>query len=160
MIFVTVGDKLPFERLIKAVDLWAGDTGCKEVFAQIGEASYLPQNITFCKFCSLNEYYKRVAAADLIVGHVGIGTILTAMEHNKPILVMPRLVKLGEVTNEHQIATAKRFLQLQFVEVAFSEAELIKKLQHDHTIHTGKRRLSPTIASSDLLQTLRDFVSK
>ncbi len=37
MIFVTVGEQLPFDRLVRAVDEWAAASG-KEVFAQIGNS--------------------------------------------------------------------------------------------------------------------------
>ena len=35
MIFATVGTQLPFDRLIAAVDRWAGTRPGREVFAQI-----------------------------------------------------------------------------------------------------------------------------
>ena len=71
MIFVTVGEQLPFDRLIKTMDRWVGETGFKEVFAQIGNASYVPNNMKFCKFCPVKDYRDLIAGADLIIGHVG-----------------------------------------------------------------------------------------
>ena len=159
MIFLTVGDQLPFDRLIKTVDLWAGETGYGEVFAQIGNASYLPQNINYCKFCSPVEYHEKISRADLVIGHAGIGTILSAMEHKKAVLVLPRQVTLGEVTNDHQMETAKRFLRMQFIEVAFDEDELLKKMQDISTIIMSKRDFCSSFASSELLQTLQDFIN-
>ena len=159
MIFVTVGDQLPFDRLIRTMDLWVSETGYRKVFAQVGNASYLPQNIDYCQFCSPSEYHERISGAELVIGHAGIGTILSAMEYKKAVLVMPRQVALSEVTNEHQIVTAKHFLRKQFVEVAFDEVELLEKMQNISTIIMRKRALCNSFASSELLQTLRDFVS-
>ena len=42
MIFVTVGHQMPFDRLIAAVDAWAGARGRSDVFAQIGTTSLRP----------------------------------------------------------------------------------------------------------------------
>ena len=39
MIFVTVGTQLAFDRMIKAVDEWAGARGRTDVFAQVGPAA-------------------------------------------------------------------------------------------------------------------------
>ncbi len=59
-------------------------------------------------------------AATAIVAHAGMGTILTALEMGKPLLVMPRRAALGEHRNDHQLATASRFAELGRVKVAFS----------------------------------------
>ena len=50
MIFVTVGTQLPFDRLIRAVDNWAKAAGRRDVFAQIGPASYRPLHIDSADF--------------------------------------------------------------------------------------------------------------
>ena len=57
-----------------------------------------------------------------------MGTILTALEIGKPLLVMPRRASLGEHRNEHQLATARRFADLGKLRVAFDETELAGEL--------------------------------
>ena len=47
-------------------------------------------------------------AAAAIVAHAGMGTILTALETGKRLLVMPRRAALGEHRNDHQLATVSR----------------------------------------------------
>ena len=158
MIFVTVGYQLPFDRLIKTIDQWAHNTGQKDVFAQIGDNAWCPKNIRYSKFYTPDEYLQRIKHADLIIGHAGIGTMLTAKEYNKTLLMMPRLVSFAEVTNEHQLATAQRFKSLPFIEVAFDENELIEKLQNVQSLIMKKSDLNTNTTSSDLLQALRNFV--
>ena len=51
-----------------------------------------------------------------------MGTIITALELGKPILVVPRLGKLGETRNDHQVATAKRLAEDELVLAAYDEA--------------------------------------
>ena len=55
MIFVAVGTQLPFDRLIRSVDQWAGRSR-HEVFAQIGPADYVPRNMPYARFISPDAY--------------------------------------------------------------------------------------------------------
>ena len=48
---VTVGTELPFDRLVRTIDEWAGDTGqADRIFAQIGRTDYRPKNIAWAEF--------------------------------------------------------------------------------------------------------------
>jgi UDP-N-acetylglucosamine transferase subunit ALG13 len=128
MIFVTVGAQMPFDRLIRAVDEWAGTHQRDDVFAQIGQAEYQPRHMRFCQSMSPDEFHDTLEAADAIIAHAGMGSIISAVERQKPILVMPRRSDLGETRNDHQVATAKQFGALKLVEVAMDEHELAVKL--------------------------------
>jgi UDP-N-acetylglucosamine transferase subunit ALG13 len=45
MIFITVGNMDPFDRLIRTVDEWVKSRQCsEEIIAQIGRGSYHPKN--------------------------------------------------------------------------------------------------------------------
>ncbi len=129
LIFVTVGTQLAFDRLIMGVDEWAGAAGGREVFAQIGPTRLRPRHIEYAQFVSPEECHERMAAAKAVVAHAGMGTILTALEMGKPLLVMPRRAALGEHRNDHQLATAHRFAELGSIKVAFDGAELLLRLE-------------------------------
>ena len=92
-----------------------------------------------------------------IVAHAGMGSILTALEYGKPILVMPRRGDLRETRNDHQVATAQRFRGLPHVAVAFDEQELVEKLDGLDRMMCGAR-IGPH-ASPELLAALREFVN-
>ena len=128
MIFATVGTQLPFDRLIRAIDDWAGAAPGREVFAQIGPSRLRPRHIEYAQFVSPEECADRMDAAAAIVAHAGMGTILTALETGKRLLVMPRRAALGEHRNDHQLATVSRFTELGSVEVAVDETDLPGKL--------------------------------
>ena len=55
MIFVTVGTQLPFDRMIRVVDEWVAQTGRRDVFAQIGDASYTPSATQWVRFLTPDE---------------------------------------------------------------------------------------------------------
>ena len=63
-----------------------------------------------------------------MISHAGMGSIITALELGKRIIVMPRRANLGEHRNDHQLATAKRLSEQGRIMVAFTEQELVDKL--------------------------------
>ncbi|GAP45047.1 MULTISPECIES: glycosyltransferase [Lentimicrobium] len=156
MIFVVVGTQEPFDRLIRAVDRWAGDTGYKEIFGQISRAEYLPTNFRYTDFIEPEHFIDRFRSADVIVGHAGMGTIIQALQFSKPIIVMPRLSSFHETRNDHQISTAKSFGRLGYVRDVYSEQDLFEALNRIDTIRPSKP-IGPG-ASENLLASLREFI--
>lgn len=124
MIFVTVGSRLPFDRMIETIDEWALAEGRDDVFAQIGDSHYNAKQIRTADTLSPAEFRDQCEQADIIVAHAGMGTILTAIEFRKPIIVMPRRGKLGETRNDHQVDTAVKLEALGYVHVAEDEKAL------------------------------------
>ena len=45
-----------------------------------------------------------------MLAHAGMGSILTALEFNKPLVVMPRRGHLAETRNDHQFDTAQQLV--------------------------------------------------
>ena len=109
MIFVTIGTQMHFDRLVAAVDEWAGLTNTKDVFAQTGPSSYCAKYIKAKPFITPQEFRDCVQHARIMVAHAGMGSILTALEFGKRIVVMPRRSDLGEHRSDHQVATARHF---------------------------------------------------
>mgnify|MGYP001329558055 CR=1 FL=1 len=155
MIFVTVGTQLPFDRLINAVDKWAALNGRTDVHAQIA-TGLAPSHICFDRSLSPQEFDRRVAECDLLIAHAGTGSIFTALEYQRPLIVMPRRADLGEHRNEHQMATAKHFTALAGVQVAMDERELAFALDHLDSAKSGSV-ISPW-ASDELLDTIKRFI--
>jgi UDP-N-acetylglucosamine transferase subunit ALG13 len=156
MIFVTVGSQMPFDRLIRAVDEWAVARGRSDVFAQIGSTDFLPKSISAKKFMDPLEFRKCVETADVIVAHAGMGSIITALECGKPIIVMPRRGSLNETRNDHQVATVRHLSKHGRIIVAMNEEELVSGLDHVGSPQEMDR-ISPH-ASPVLIATIRNFV--
>lgn len=128
MIFVTVGAQMAFDRMVRAVDEWAGLMGRTDVFAQIGPSAYTPRHVEHVGFLEPPQFAERARAARVIVAHAGMGSIITALTLGTPILVMPRRGDLRETRNDHQVATARRLSELGKVAVAMDEVELVERL--------------------------------
>lgn len=156
MIFVTVGAQMPFDRMVRAVDEWAAARARADVFAQIGTTDWRPAHIAWTPLLEPDEFRARVREASVLVAHAGMGSILTALEAGKPILVMPRRGDLKETRNDHQVATAKQFLSLGRVAVAMDEHELPAKLDALETLAAGEP--ISRYASPRLIAAVRSFI--
>lgn len=155
-IFVTVGTQLPFDRLIRAVDEWV--VGREDVtgFAQLGPGRFLPKHLTYADFIDAGEFRQHVVESSLVIAHAGMGSILTALEIGKPIIVMPRRAAFGEHRNDHQIATARSLESRGRAVVAFDEQELIRLLNAFDA--TAPSIAAPKEASPTLIDAIRRFI--
>jgi UDP-N-acetylglucosamine transferase subunit ALG13 len=156
MIFVSVGSQEPFDRLIRAVDEWARARGRTDVFAQIASSSLRPEFIPFTQFVEPAEFNRIMRETKLIVAHAGMGSIISALELGKPIVVMPRRADFRETRNDHQVATAERFGAQGRVIVAGDERDLAAKLDHALTLRDIQGIQAQ--ASPRLIATIRGFL--
>ncbi len=159
MIFVTVGAQMPFDRLIQWVDDWASTHERSDIAAQIGPSDFEPQTVEVLPFLDPQAFRRQMEEATAVVAHAGMGTIITALELGKPILVVPRLGKLDETRNDHQVATAKRLAEDGLVLAAYDEAEFsaqMQVLEQQATRARGDARIGSQ-ASDSLLARVREF---
>jgi UDP-N-acetylglucosamine transferase subunit ALG13 len=85
-----------------------------------------------------------------------MGTILSALRHSKPILVMPRKGALGETRNEHQLDTARRLHGMKTIHVAYDSGELVGAL--DRLDGLAPQDPIPPYAQDSLLRALNTFI--
>jgi beta-1,4-N-acetylglucosaminyltransferase len=158
MIFLTVGTQFPFDRLVRSVDL-AFDGGHidEEIIAQIGESSYKPRN--FISIASLDKdiYDKRLREASSIISHAGIGTITMALDNKKPLLVMPRLAKYGEVVNDHQVAIARRFSELGYILAAYDVNDFPDEIRKLKNFIPRERKVNPKPVADRIIRFLNSL---
>lgn len=106
-IFASVGTHpQPFDRLLKELDRIAAGKDM-EIFAQVGNTNFKPKNYAFKKFLNEEEYQLAIKKAGLVISHGGAGTIINALRNRKPLVIVPRLKRFGEHTNDHQLDLAK-----------------------------------------------------
>lgn len=129
MIFVTVGSALPFDRLVKLIDDAVADGLITvPVFTQIGSGTYTPRHCKYVRVLSRSQYDSHFERATAVISHAGIGTITAALKARKSLLVMPRLPDFGELVDNHQLNTAKRFAALGHVLLFEDRSGLIANL--------------------------------
>ena len=133
MIFATIGTQLPFDRLIIALDQWAALNPETEVFAQVGRGAYEPEHIRWTRDMDPQDFRGQLANCDTVVAHAGMGTIISAIEMGKRVIVMPRRASLGEHRNEHQLATANRLEHLNGLQVVHDADTLAGALAQRHS---------------------------
>ena len=106
MIFVTIGvSGYRFDRLIREMDEIAGRMD-EEVIMQVGATTYEPKNAKYFKFASKEKMDRLYEDARVVVCHAGVGSILTALEHGKSVIAVPRRKKYGEHIDDHQLEIA------------------------------------------------------
>lgn len=144
MIFLTVGTVFPFDRLVRAadeaVDKYLIDDS---IFAQIGDSPYRPRNFEYTRFLRKSEYDCWVQKSTGVISHAGIGTITMALDRGKPLLVMPRQQRYGEVVNDHQVAFARRYELLRYLLVAYEANELPAKIEQLKSFVPMRREAQP-----------------
>jgi len=106
LIFVTIGMHTKgFDRLVKKMDEIAGSID-EEVIIQTGGTSFNPQNAKWFDFATEEEIKELCRKASVVVTHAAM-SILDGWEQGKPVVVVPRLKKHGEVIDDHQLDFAK-----------------------------------------------------
>jgi len=131
LIFLTVGNwHKGFDRLVRAVDeLAENGVITDQVIGQTGQGAYKAKYMKVLEFCSPTEFRQIVSESRLVISHAGMGAMMEAVKHSKPIIVVPRRCALGEVGNDHQLTTAKQLESEGKVLVAYETSELPDKLR-------------------------------
>ncbi|KAA9340719.1 glycosyltransferase [Adhaeribacter soli] len=159
MIFVTIGTQEPFDRLIKTVDEFAPELNGMPIVAQVFNSTYKARNMKTFDFLTPKEFEDYFQQASLIISHAGMGTIISALTIAKPIVIVPRQVKYHEHRNDHQMATAKRFEALGYVNVVYEEQHLKAKVLEMLQTNGQAKHTIGNVASNNLIDSIRAFIS-
>jgi len=129
-IFVTLGTHpQQFNRLLKEVDSISKKPGYK-FFAQTGNSTYTPKNCPSNKFIKPGPYEQEFARSDIIISHGGAGAIIAALRQKKPLIIVPRLRKHGEHTDDHQLDLAEAMGRRGKAIAVFDLKELPKAIEN------------------------------
>ena len=108
MIFVTIGSShFGFARLIAEVDRLAGVGVLADVVAQIGETEYEPRHCFTQRFLTPAQMRTHMQQADFVICHAGCGTLEEGLHLRKKMIVVPRLGRLEEAPDDHQLEIAR-----------------------------------------------------
>jgi UDP-N-acetylglucosamine transferase subunit ALG13 len=105
VIFATVGSHptFAFDRFLRGLEALPGD----ELVVQYGPGSP-PANASHAvAWMSFADVLDNMVRAEKVVGHAGTGTIFCAMRAGHTPVVVPRLQRLGETVDDHQLDLAR-----------------------------------------------------
>lgn len=158
MIFVTVGTQLPFPRLINAMNALAANLD-EHVVAQTSGLETTNNgawdNLVIHNTLTPAEFEQMFTTARIIVAHAGIGTILSAKTHQKPLILLPRRHALNEHRNDHQLATARYVENLTGVQIAWQVEDIAPMLE---VREPEPASLSPSPSHAALLAHIKEFI--
>ncbi|MFB2586746.1 glycosyltransferase [Herbiconiux liukaitaii] len=104
-VLVTLGTIRPFgfDRVLKALDK---ELAADVVTWQIGESSYIPTHGRVEKSLDRAELIEETKAADVVISHAGVGSILASLGSGKRPIVVARLSRFQEHIDDHQLDIA------------------------------------------------------
>lgn len=127
MIFVTVGSSdLPFDRLVRDAGAVAAD---EAMIVQRGASRVRPAHGVCVDFMSFDEVIAHMRAARVVVTHAGVGSIMSALTAGKRPVVVPRLRRLREAPDDHQVELGRRLRSLELVTLAETPPELARAVR-------------------------------
>ena len=150
-IFASVGTHpQAFDRLLKELDRIAPKHSEWEIIAQAGNSKYAPKNFVFKKYFNGKKFNEKIKWADVVLSHGGAGTIISALLHKTPLIVVPRLKKFKEHTNDHQLDLAKVLERegkaITVFDIKELEQNILKAFSFKPNLSSDKERLIKRIS--------------
>nr|WP_255771918.1 glycosyltransferase [Microbulbifer guangxiensis] len=159
MILLTTGTQAPFDRLVRVVDRWAAKNPDVHIVGQIGRGNYRPRHIETKPFLNNREFRSLAHDCTLMLAHAGMGSVLSALEYRKPLVMMPRDPQQGECNSDHQFGTARRMATLPGVYCAYNAAQLIHRLDHHRQLNAPEA-LQQSQRQQELSQFIAGFIGR
>jgi UDP-N-acetylglucosamine transferase subunit ALG13 len=123
VIVVTVGTHhQPFTRLIRALPSLPSD----ELVVQYGHSPSPPRRSAreAIPFLAYDRLAALMDAADVVVTHAGVGSVLTALRMGHTPIVVPRLERFDEHVDDHQVELTQSLEETGRVIAVWEMAEL------------------------------------
>jgi UDP-N-acetylglucosamine transferase subunit ALG13 len=159
VIFATIGSMFPFDRMAKAVDDWLARNPGRDALIQIGSGRYEPVHGKWVRMMRPAEFNETVRRCELVVAHLGMGSIITAMQSQKPVILLPRQFALGEHTSDHQMHGVEWLQGRPGIWIA-DEVPDLHRLLDDYVAGNIRRPTDQAaqFASPELIANLRTFI--
>ena len=144
-----------FDRLVKTVDQLAGEGIIRDVFIQTGFGNYEPKFCRWSKTIDFFEFEKRMDDASIIISHGGAGCVAGALERNKPTILVPRLKRYNEVSNNHQLELASVLEKAGRVLVVHDVGDLAQTIEKAWSF-----KPAPPVGESRIVSIIGEFLAK
>ncbi len=158
MIFVTIGSShFGFARLIAEVDRLAGTGLLSDVVAQIGETEYEPQHCLWQRFLTTAQFQANMEKADFVICHAGCGTIEEGLHLHKKMIVVPRLGRLKEAPDDHQLEIARLLATRNRILLAYEVQELAACVRQ---VHDWTPSFAPPRVGNPVVEYITEFITR
>ena len=155
MIFVVLGtQKFQLNRLLRSLDEFVEKgTIIDDITAQTGNSDYKPKHYIYYPFLGKDEFESHISKADLIISHGGVGSIMTALNNEKPVIIFPRLSKYHEHVDDHQTEIARAFNEKGYALLCDETDDLSQLIEKSKTFAFNKY-----VSQTDkIVGTIEDF---
>lgn len=144
-----------FTRLLKMVEDEIKKGLIKgEVIVQAGQTKYKSKYMEILDLIPNTRFNKLIKEADLVITHGGVGSIISALKHNKKVIAVPRLSRYGEHVNDHQLEIVEEFSRLGYIKSAINKRELTKALEEIDSFEETKYKSN----NNKMIKLIEDFI--
>ena len=155
MIFVALGtQKQQFTRLLKILENSKELEG-EEIIVQAGHTKYTSEILDIKTFLSFNEIEKYIKQAEFVITHGGVGSIIDALNLNKKVIAVPRLMKYVEHVDNHQLEICEKLANEEYIECLFEEENIDDKIKNIRRKEYKKYK-----SNSDYLEKLDNVIKE
>ncbi|HLZ75553.1 beta-1,4-glucuronosyltransferase WelK [Phenylobacterium sp.] len=157
LMFATVGAVLPFDRLVNIVaEAHAGGAISDRILVQTGVGGVRPPGLEVVETLPFEEVKALLRDASIVVCHGGTGSLITALREGCHVIAVPRLFRLGEVYDDHQLEISEAFEKRGLVQVANTAEELAAAVRATR----DRARVVATTEPTGLTQFLESVVER
>lgn len=131
MILITLGtqDK-QFTRLLDMVQEQINKGNIQDkIIVQAGYTKYESKDMEIFDLIDRDKFTDLISKCDLLITHGGVGSIITGLQHDKKIIVAPRLAKYNEHMNNHQLQIVNNFSIKGYILPLYENDDLNKVLE-------------------------------
>ncbi len=130
-LFVTLGfERHSFDRLLKAIDIGIGrGIFPEDTLIQRGYSRYSPSRGKSVTFLAYDQMESALGAADIVIAHAGVGTLLHCLHMQKIPILFPRSACRGEHVDDHQVVFAQVMEEKKRALVAYDTPQLFHVFQ-------------------------------
>jgi UDP-N-acetylglucosamine transferase subunit ALG13 len=88
---------------------------------------------THYRFIPKNDFFRLLDAAEVVVTHGGVNSIMATMEHGRPLVIVPKMKVFGEHIDDHQLEISEMMEKRYDVIVVRDMAQLPKAIERAKT---------------------------
>ncbi|MBI5178293.1 MAG: beta-1,4-galactosyltransferase [Nitrospinae bacterium] len=154
---MTVGNHdQPFDRLLMEMDALAVRMP-EKVVMQTGHSRYIPRNAEYHDFFPFAEAETLIQNAAAVVGHAGIGTVISCRKYGTPLIICPRRKAFSEHFNDHQLEICQELIirPRPGVQVAVEPEAIAEQLERA----LREPRPAPADCAPELKKTLQKYLA-